>query len=166
MIGRNIIRFILLTAFQVLVINHIRFGGYVYPMVYVYFILLLPFETPGWILLLSSFAMGLGVDFFSGTLGLNAAAATFTAFVRPGVLKLLKSEKEYEPGLQPGIRDLGFRWFFLYALILITVHHSALFFLEVFGFSEIFQTLYRIGISSAVTLVFVILMQFIFSKQD
>jgi hypothetical protein len=164
--GRNIIRFVLLLGFQVLIINNLQFGGYIYPAVYVYFILLLPFETAGWLLLLSSFAMGLSVDFFSNTLGLNATASVFMAFCRPGVLKLLESKREYEPGIQPGIKDLGFSWFFFYTLILVVLHHTSLFFLEVFSFSEVRQTLYRIGISSITTIVLILLMQFLFTKQD
>ncbi len=166
MIGKNIIRFVLLAGMQVLILNHLQLGSYIYPAVYVYFILLLPFETAGWLLLLSSFAMGLSVDYFSNTLGLNAAASVFMAFCRPSVLKLLESKREYEPGIQPGIKDLGFKWFFFYTLILVAVHHSALFFLEVFSFSEIRQTIYRIGMSSAATIVLVFLMQFLFTKQD
>jgi hypothetical protein len=166
MIGKNIIRFVLLAGLQVLILNHLYLGGYIYPAAYVYFILLLPFEISGWLLLLSSFAMGLSVDFFSNTLGLNAAASVFMAFCRPWVLKLLESKREYEPGIQPGIKDLGFSWFFFYTLILVTLHHSALFFLEVFSFGEISQTIYRIGMSSAATIVLVFLMQFLFTKQD
>ena len=166
MLGKNIIRFVLLVAFQVLILNHLNLGAYIYPAVYVYFILLLPFETAGWVLLLSSFALGLSVDFFSNTLGLNAAASVFMAFCRPGALKLLKSKREYEPGIQPGIMDLGFQWFFFYALILVVLHHTALFFLEVFSFSEIRQTLYRTGMSSAATIVLILVFQFLFTKQD
>lgn len=166
MLGRNIIRFVLLLGFQVLILNHLQLGGYIYPAVYIYFILLLPFETAGWLLLLLSFAMGLSVDFFSNTLGLNAAASVFMAFCRPGVLKLLESKREYEPGIQPGIKDLGFRWFFSYTVFLVLLHHSALFFLEVFSFSEIRQTVYRILMSSAATIVLVFLMQFLFTRQD
>jgi hypothetical protein len=166
MIGKNIIRFVLLAGLQVLILNHIHFGGYIYPVVYVYFILLLPFETPGWVLLLSSFAIGLSVDFFSNSLGLNAAASVLMAFCRPGIIKLLESKREYEKGIQPGIKDLGFQWFFFYALILVVVHHSALFFLEVFSFSEIRQTLNRIGMSSAATLVLIFVGQFLFTKHD
>jgi rod shape-determining protein MreD len=166
MAGNNIIRFFLLILLQALLFSNINFHGYVYPAFYIYFILLLPFETAGWLLLMSSFMLGLGVDYFSNSLGINAAAATFTAFIRPGLFRLLKSKKEYEPGLSPGIRDLGFRWFLMYALLMITAHHSVLFFLEVFSFENYMQTIYRIIASSLVTLVLVILTQFIFYHRD
>jgi hypothetical protein len=164
--GVNIARFLILILLQALVFSNINFHGYVYPAFYVYFILLLPFETAGWLLLISSFALGLGVDFFSNSLGINAAASVFSAFMRPGVIWLLKSKKEYEPGIIPGIRDLGFRWFFMYAFLLVIIHHGALFFLEIFSLSDYMQTFYRIVASSLVTLMLIILTQFIFYKHS
>ncbi|MCF8364260.1 MAG: rod shape-determining protein MreD [Bacteroidales bacterium] len=166
MAGKHIIQFFILLILQVFVFSNINVYGYVYPAFYVYFILLLPFETAGWLLLLSSFALGLGVDFFTNSLGINAAASVFTAFLRPGLFRLLKSKKEYVPGITPGVGDLGFRWFFLYASILIVLHHSALFFLEAFSFKDILQTLHRIIASSAATLILVLILQLLFLKQN
>lgn len=166
MLGRNIIRFVIILLIQVLVFNHIRISGYVYPAFYVYFIMLLPFEIAGWLLLVAAFLMGMGVDFFTNSLGLNAAASVFTAFIRPGVVRLLKSKKEYEPGIAPGISHLGFSWFFFYAVILIFLHHGVLFFLEIFSFNDPVQTLHRITASSIATIILVLFAQFIFYKQD
>lgn len=166
MLGKNIIRFVVILFLQVLVFNHIHISGYVYPAFYVYFIMLLPFETAGWLLLSSAFLMGIGVDLFSNTLGLNAAAAVFTAFIRPGVIRLLKSKKEYEPGIVPGIAHLGFSWFFFYAVILIFLHHGVLFFLEVFSLNDPVQTLHRIIASSVATIILVLFTQLLFSRQD
>jgi rod shape-determining protein MreD len=160
MAGKILLRFVVLLLLQVLVFSNIHFHGFIYPAFYVYFILLLPFETAGWILLSTSFLMGLSLDFFTNSLGINAAASVFTAFVRPGVIRLLTSKKEYEPGISPGIRDLGFRWFFLYALILVFVHHTVLFFIEVFQFTQIEQTIHRIVASSVLTLILILLAQF------
>ena len=166
MAAKNIIRFIVLLLLQVLVFSNISVDGYIYPAFYVYFILLLPFETAGWLLLILSFLMGLGVDFFTNSLGINAAASVFTAFLRPGLIRLLKSKKEYEPGITPGIKDLGFMLFFLYAFILISLHHSTLFFIEAFTFKNLLQTFQRIVASSTATLILVMLVQFLFYKQD
>jgi len=166
MAAKNIIRFFVLLLLQVLVFSNINVNGYIYPAFYVYFILLLPFEIAGWLLLILSFLMGLGVDVFTNSLGINAAASVFTAFLRPGLIRMLKSKKEYEPGISPGIKDLGFRWFFFYALILISLHHSALFFIEAFSFKDILQTGNRIIASSTATLILVLLLQFLFYKQD
>jgi hypothetical protein len=166
MILRNFYRFVAVLLIQALVINNITIGSYVYPAFYVYFILLLPFETVGWVLLISAFFMGLGVDYFSNSLGLNAAAAVFMAFCRPVVIRLLKANKEWEPGLSPGFKDAGVGWFFIYALVLILLHHSFLFFVEAFGFDSFEQTFHRILYSSIATLVLVLLAQIIFLKRE
>ena len=162
MLSKNILRFIILLLVQVLVLNHIHFSGYINPYLYVLFILLLPFQTPKWLLLVASFLMGLSVDLFSNTPGMNAAASVFMAYVRPGVIRLLKSGKNYEAGMSPGIRDLGFRWFFSYSLILILAHHFVLFYLEIFRMSEFFTTFFRVVLSTIFTMILVIITQYLF----
>ena len=63
----QIIRFVVLVLFQVLVVNHIRLGGYVHPYIYLIFIMLLPINIQNWQLLLLGFGLGLTVDLFTGT---------------------------------------------------------------------------------------------------
>ncbi len=46
LLGRNIIRLIVLVLVQILVFNNIQISGYLIPNFYILFILLLPFETP------------------------------------------------------------------------------------------------------------------------
>jgi len=120
---KNSIRFVVLIFLQVLILDKINFGGHINPYFYVYFILLLPFEVSGWVLLISSFLLGFIIDLFSGTLGMHTASSVLMAFSRPIVIKSIGSSKEYESGMQPSIHDLGFRWFFTYSLILIFIHH-------------------------------------------
>jgi len=160
-VSRNILRMIFLVIFQVAVLDNIQVGGYINPYMYILFILLLPFETPKWLLLLSAFFLGLSVDMVSDTLGIHTAACVFMAFCRPGVINLISSRQEYEIGISPTVRDLGFKWFFSYALILVVAHHIPLFFLEVFSFHEFFQTLLRIGLSIIFTMFLLLLSQLI-----
>ena len=162
---KNIIRFIVLVLIQVFVLNNIRLNGYVNPYLYVLFILLLPFETPGWLLLTSAFLLGLTIDLFAHTPGMHVAAAVFMAFCRPGIIRLISGSKGIEQGLKPGIKDMGFRWFFFYSLILIFLHHLVFFYLEVFRFNEFLQTLYRVVISTLASLVLVFLVEYLFIRQ-
>jgi rod shape-determining protein MreD len=158
----NIFRFCFLVFLQVLILDNINFGGYVNPYLYVYFILLLPFEVPRWLLLISSFALGLSIDLFNGTLGMHTASSVLMAFLRPAVINSIASRKEFEPGMKPSISDLGFQWFFSYAVILVFIHHLTLFYIEVFRFSDFFITLRRAVFSSLFTLLLVILSQYLF----
>ena len=162
---RNILRIFLLVIFQVFVLNNIQFSGYVNPYFYVLFILLLPFETPGWLLLGLGFTLGLTIDLFSNTPGLHASASVFMAFLRPGVLGLFAPRDGYEPGTFPRIYYYGFGWFLQYSVILIFAHHLFLFYIEVFRFSDFLLTFWRVILSTAFTLFLVIISQFfIFRK--
>jgi rod shape-determining protein MreD len=161
---KNILRFIILILVQVTILDNINFGGYVNPYLYVYFILLLPFEVPGWLLLISAFLMGISIDVFENTMGINAAATVLMAFFRPVILKSLSSGKEYEKMDKPSIGGFGFSWFFTYSVILIFIHHLTLFYLEVFRFTHFFATLQRAILSTIFTLILVIIVQYIFEK--
>ena len=160
-IARNAGRFIILVLFQVLVLNNIQFSGFVNPFMYVLFILLLPFETPRWVLLVSGFLLGLSVDIFSNTLGLHASATLFMAFLRPYVLRVISPRDGYETGTYPRVFYYGITWFLNYAIILVFAHHLFLFYLEVFRFSEFFRTLLRVILSSSFSILFIALSQYI-----
>ncbi len=162
---QNIVRFLILVLLQVFVLNNIRINGYINPYLYVMFVLLLPFETPGWLLLASSFLMGSTIDIFVHTPGMHAAATVLMAFCRPGIIRFLSGAKGIEQGMKPGIRIMGFQWFFLSSLLLIFIHHLLLFYLEVFRFNELFQTLYRVIISTLATLLLVIIVEYLFIKR-
>ncbi len=159
---RNIIRFFLIILAQVLIFDNIQFRGYINPYIYIAFILMLPFETPNWLLIIVSFATGLTVDFFSDTLGMHSAACTLIAFSRPGILRMISSPKDYEVGITPSIRDLGFSWFFKYTSVITIIHHIFYFYIEVFTFKEFFYTFTRALTSSLFTVLFIIIGQYIF----
>jgi rod shape-determining protein MreD len=165
LLNRNIIRFVVLVLLQVLVLNNIQISGFIIPYIYVLFILLLPFETPGWLLLLGGFALGLSIDMFANTLGMHTAATVFMAFLRPYVLRMIAPRDDYETGSYPRIYYYGFEWFLKYTLILVFAHHFILFYIEVFRFSEFFSTLLRVLLSSLLSVILIILSQyFIFRK--
>jgi len=155
-------RFALFVAAQVLVFNHINLGGFVNAWVYVIFILMLPFDTPGWLRLMSSFLMGLSVDIFAQTPGLHATAATLAAFIRPAIMRSIASNKEIEPGLRPTLFDMGARWYFLYAFIMIMIHHIFLFYFEILSFHHFFDTLLQACLSGLLTLGLSYLSQYLF----
>jgi rod shape-determining protein MreD len=156
----TIIFFVVLVFLQVFIFNSIQFSNLINPYFYVIFILLLPFETPGWILLISSFFIGFFIDSFSNTMGLHAAACTFTAVIRPSVLKWFAPRDGYEPGTLPRLTYYGFGWFMKYTILLVFAHHFILFFLELFRLSDFFFTLSRVILSTIFTSAIIILSQF------
>ena len=161
---RNILRFIFLVLFQVLILNNIQLGGYLNPFLYVLFIIMLPFQTPDWLVLVLSFALGISVDMFADTGGLHAASCVLMAFLRQPVLKLFSPREGYDNNLQPTIQQFGFGWFFSYTGILVFVHHLFLFYMEAFHFSEFFSTFFRVILSSLFALTLIFISQFFFAK--
>lgn len=153
--------FILLILLQILVFNNIQFSGYINPYIYILFILLLPVEIPTWLLLLISFATGILMDIFSGTPGMHSSATVLAGFIRPDVLRIISPRDGYEPGADPSMLVYGFRWFLLYSAIIILVHHTVLFYLEVFRFAAFFRTLLRVLLSSLFSITFVVLLEYI-----
>jgi len=158
---KNIGRFVFLILFQVLILNNIQFSGYINPYFYIYFILLLPFETPRWLLLLAAFLLGITLDAFTNTFGLNASACVLMAFVRPFVITAISTGTEFMIGHSPSLKNQGLKWFAYYSVILVLVHHFALFYLEIFRFPEFFQTLVRALLSSIFTLLIVFIAQYL-----
>jgi rod shape-determining protein MreD len=152
--------FILLILLQVLLFNNIQFSGYVNPYVYIMFILLLPVEIPSWLLLLLCFSTGLIIDFFTGSPGMHTSATVLAGFVRPYVLRIVSPRDGYESGSDPSMVTYGFRWFLTYALLIVLVHHTTLFYLEVFRFAGFFRTMLRVILSTFFSMAFILLIEF------
>lgn len=157
---KNIIRFFILILVQIFIFNNIHLSGFIVPYVYILFILLLPFETPGWILLVTAFITGLFIDIFMDTLGMHTIACVSMAFIRPFVLNIIAPREGYETGTKPRAAYFGALWFIKYAAFLIFVHHFILFYVEVFHFGTFFITFLRVVFSSAITLLLIVLSQF------
>lgn len=158
------LRFLLLVFVQVLVLNNVRLGGYINPYLYVLFLLLLPVETPNWLLMAASFLTGLSIDLFSNTPGIHSAASVFIAFVRPSILKYMAPRDGYESDKPPSMQFLGFSWFLIYSSLIIVMHHFIIFYLEVFRLNEFLSTLLRVLLSSLLTLALILLTEFLFFK--
>lgn len=80
--------------------------------------------------------LGLAVDVFSNTPGMNAAATTFLAFMRPSLLTLF-TPRDCAEDMEPGIKSMGFWLFFRYVLVGVALHHTVLFAIESFSFFDL-----------------------------
>ncbi|MBR1769013.1 MAG: rod shape-determining protein MreD [Bacteroidales bacterium] len=162
----SLVQFILLFFFQVLVLDNISLWGMVNPMVYVWFIILLPYNTPRWLTLTSSFLLGICVDIFSSQMGINAFACTLVAFIRPLLLNAFSGNIE-NTFQRPSASRLGFVNFLFYVIILVAIHHLTYFLLGTFALNEIISVLFRTLISLAATVIIIILCDAVFfHKQE
>ena len=172
---KNFFRFSIILLLQILVLNKITlrwwlepsgfpiFIPYVYPL----FILLLPFETPVWVLLILGFILGLTVDTFMNTAGIHALATVLIAYLRTNVLSALLSKNLSEyPNQSPSIKNMGWMPFLVYSSFLILLHHTAFFAIELWNVSNLGYLLLKIISSSVTSILFIIVYLLLFTKQS
>lgn len=156
--------FIVLVLIQILLLNQVQLSGYINPYMYILFILLLPVNSPAYVLLLLAFLIGLTIDMFSNSMGIHAFASVFIAYIRPYVIRSI-SVRDEELHNYPGLLQNKFSWFLTYTAIIVTIHHIILFYLEVFTFSGFFNTFLRVLISSIFSIFIIVLSQFIIFRK-
>lgn len=147
--------FVGLLLVQVLILDRVHIMGYATPVLYVYFILMQRTDTSHRQLLLQAFFLGLCVDMFNNTPGMNAAASTFLAFVRGGLLRLQTVRgmtEEYEPG----IRTMGISPFLRYVISCVFVHVLCLQLIDAFSFFRMGDLVWRVLSDTLITLVCIV----------
>ncbi len=160
--GKIFILFVVVVLLQVMVINNINIGVWgITPLFYTLFVLSLPFETPKWALLVMSFFIGFVVDIFCDTPGLNSGATVAMAFARPWVLGLISPRDGYENGTRPYLMHMGFVWYIYYSSLLVLIHHTVYFILDVFSFAHFFKTISQIILTTLLTEILVVFSQYI-----
>lgn len=159
----NIARFIVLVLVQVLILNQINFLGYINPYLYVLFVLLLPFNLNQLSVIFYSFLIGITIDAFQDTGGINAAACLVIAYIRPLILKFSfgvsyehQTIKFYKT---PITQRIG------YIFILVFIHHLVLFSLEVFNASYYLLIGKKTMFSSIFTVFLILLVTAFFQKK-
>jgi len=159
---KNIVRFLLVMAFQLFVLNEVELHGFINPYLFIVIILLLPLNISRAGLILASFVVGLTIDAYSNMLGMHAAACTFLGFVRPYILRFTQPRNGYEDIVEPNDSQLNLSWFLLYAAVGISLHHIVYFFIEAGNFNMPLLTLTRIGANIIISLMLVTIYRMLF----
>jgi len=158
----KVISFFIYLIAQALIFNKIILFGTTYSFVYIGFLLTLPIELaviPG---MLIGLAMGLGMDAFTNTFGLHAAASVLLMYIRSFLISSLTPQGGYQLGVTPRPNIIGLGWFTSYALPLIFIHHSVVFFVEFGGFAMFFSTLLKVVLSTGYSFLLIVVIQYIF----
>jgi rod shape-determining protein MreD len=150
---KAIFLFIFLLFLQVWVLNRIHVGGFATPLLYIYFILKLSSGNTRSSVILAAFAIGLALDIFNNTPGMNALASTVAGFFRYYVLNLFSSREE--DTFIPSSGTMGMGAFMRYAAVVILLHHITLFCMEAFSFFSLSVLILKIICSSALTLILI-----------
>lgn len=142
--------FVGLVLLQALILNNVHIAGFATPFLYVYFILKFDSGTSRNEMMLWGFCMGLSIDIFSNTPGMNAAATVMLAFVRPVFLNLF-TPRDNPDSLVPSFKSMGVSPFLKFLVVSVFTHHLMLLTLEFFSFTSIPQLLLRVVSSTVLT---------------
>lgn len=156
------ILFFIYLFFQVLILKNAVLFHTAFCFLYVVFLLSLPVETSKIILMLVGFAMGFMIDIFYDSLGLHALASVLIMYLRNYWLMALTPQGGYDSSSVPSLTSYGPQWFITYALPLLFVHHTILFFTEAGGFDYFWHTLTKVLASTAFTMAAVLIVEYIF----
>ena len=160
----HIFRFILFVLAQAWVFNklEIGFNTGIQVMIYPLFLMLLPFETTVFVLLIVAFVMGLFIDALSNTYGLHTSSLLLVAYMRPIVFKIFSPREGYDSLKESSIFEMGQRWFVSVFGLLLLIHHFWFFTIEMFKMNEILFVLQKTILSVPVSFLLCILLQVIF----
>lgn len=149
-----------LLAIQVLILDQVHPWGYGAPLICSLIVIALPLGTGRCAALLWGFGTGLVADIFAGTAGISSAALTLIAFIQPPLLELM-APRDSEEELQPAFSTMG-RWNHLqFIAMLLLAHHLVYFALEGFSYFRIEDIAISMGVSYAVSLLLIILIEYV-----
>lgn len=158
-----IVLFFFLFGLQVFVLNNILLFGFINPYLYIAFVFFFPLKENRFNLLLTSFLLGIGVDFFADTGGIHAFATVFIAYFRLFFIKVFfnKLEADY-PFFK--LKEEPFGKVFNYVITLTILHHFLLFAFSNFSFNNFSNVILNTLYSAIFTLILFFTGSYIFTK--
>ena len=150
--------FAILALLQALIFSRIHLFGYATACVYLIFILKLPRLTSRNELLIWGFLLGLTVDIFADTPGINACAATATAFARNYILAAF-TQKGTADDFAPGVHTIGWSGYATYAALCLALFYTILYLLELFTISYPVTLLTSVAGSTLLTMLFTLVIE-------
>ena len=165
-VWKNIGRFVLLMALQLLVLNYVYLGGYVMPMLYVLFILMLPTNTSRIPMLVIAFGTGLVADIMNGSLGFHALACTVVAMLRIWFADRILTRGEPVVITRPSIFSVTPQHFITYLLLMLGAFYLVFYSAELFGFRGFGGVILATICSTLVTAILAVIYQYIFLKKE
>ncbi len=168
-LSKNVWRFILLFALQVLIFRRLSLGGlafnYIQVLIYPLFILLIPVGTNRNVILLLAFALGMSIDMFYDSPGVHAGALVIAAFARPYVLSAIEPRGGYKINAIPTLAEFGANWFYRYAAIMLIIHLFFYFSIEAFQLSEILYILLKTICAFFASMLLIVIYMLIFNPK-
>ncbi len=157
MISKSIITDILLiallVALQIFVLNRINLFDKFTPVMYPLFVMFYPFFRNRFVFLGLSFLLGLTIDAFLGTWGINAFATTLVAYFRTIIFRTATDTSTDFFSFQ----SLQWMQFVFFILSSIFIHQFFVQYIEFFKPTRFFEILINILATTLISFVFILI---------
>lgn len=150
-----VVLFIVLTLLQV-VCNKIILFGVATPIIFIYTLFRLPVNlAKSWVFTIAFF-LGLIIDIFGNTAGMNALSCTVASAFRIPVFNLYVTREEEMSTPIPSSNTLGFRGYLKYCATMTTIYCAILFLVQSFSFNNFLETAERMVASSVLSIILIL----------
>ncbi len=133
------------------------------PYIYMWGILVLPFNTSKAKYILYAFVLGSIMDSLESSGGAHTIAMLIMVWFKPSIENVLYGFKDGKS--DEGLIHLPLTNFLTQSIILVLLHHAVLFTLENYGFDHLTSLLLRISISTVLTTLLLVIGHLLFSKR-
>ena len=160
----NILRFIILLLLQVTILNRINFGGFINPQIYILYVILFPYynKHKGYFIM-SSFFLGISIDFFMNSGGINAFSLTLIAYFRQDIFNMIIGKQDKNESLN--FYDIPSAKAITYIIIVTFIHNTSMFWLENFSLEELWAMFVRIFLSTIYSTIIIYFTLLLFLKK-
>ena len=161
--------FIILLFIQIFWIDQIDLGSFNYyfsPIIYGLVLLTIHPGTKTSNLLIIGFIMGLSVDLFRNTIGLNISALVAVAYFRNTILSLISPRDGFDPIKDITIISVGLTRYLMYASIMLFIHHFWFYIIEDYHFNQLLFILFRSFINTFFALGIIVLFQYLTLRRN
>lgn len=129
--------FIICILVQALIFNKIVLFHVAVPIVFIYFIVRLPINLKLPYLFTFAFLIGVIIDIFSDTPGVNALACTLIAALKTSIYYAYMAKDDTTSRLTPSVSTMGLIEYSKYLLTFVVVYCFLAFTIEYFSFADV-----------------------------
>ena len=152
---KQIGRYILVMALQVLLFDQLQLLGVCHPYIYVLCLLMMPITLPHSIDMILGAIAGIIMDIFCNSLGVHTAACILVMFIRPYLIGAIVSDKD-RLNEQINLHTIGMEALVKYIVIMVLIHHLTIFLLAAWSWHHIGFVVLETIVSSTVTILIII----------
>lgn len=139
---------------QLLICNYVNISPFIYIYIIPIIILFLPYKFKSFVIMPIAFVIGLTIDVFgSGIPGMNAAALTAMAALRPFFLSLVINEKNVNKNDSPTPMEIGIWNYLIYTILSFFIFFAIYVLLDNMSFKPLLFNTLRVVIGTVINAI-------------